>query len=825
MDFHKRLIEEVEKQFGKKVAYQRDCKTLSEKVFDKTNEYISPATLRRLFGFLSTNSKPSRVTLDILSRYCEFKDWQDFIDKQHIPSAQQNIDAHQIWLHLFAKCTEITEHSLRTIQIKSGIPFETTVRRNNVEHLLSHFLESGKTAFALIGPGGYGKSTLIANWHKFHLSNKNETIATCIISASKLEQFSYSNLNIDEWLWGQVGIDPLSYPKFYDEIKNLPGKVLFIFDALDEVSLHGIKQEKLLKGIHELASEFSKVANLKFIITSRTSTWKQLQGYITDQTIWMNIEPEAFNSDGANIPPLNYDEIQSVLDNTINKKNKFRILVFEMPPQQRNTIAYPFYLQLFINSYDPNHSKQLSDPYSIINFFIQKKITESVFSDEMFDILTTIANSFVENGKAITKKELKRLYPIHLKTAGSYYDAYHEMVSFGIISEEKNYSTSLGYNTLIKTSDAKIASSIIAQELISKYDFSPGLIEFIANNYWEDNSLDMLTGIIFNLAYNQKKISFLKQLIEKAGPSISSEIAQTLLFCAKRDISTVKELSAAILNNPHISNELFITNPDINETKGAFRKMLEFIPQKNKLHRISVITNAYLNILSAETNRIDWKEIESIGNNTNELPPQHMAMFYSCILFLSEDKMVSKWQNKIVECYSNIKDASSKAKFREVIIPLHLINKRFKPLNDLFTEKLDVSAHQSALGNILETFNNVMNGQGFISAKSHNRIMQDYSQLNPNRNHIGIAIGEVSRAISYFHESNLKAAHQCIRNAIELCGISGFRLPEIILMKLLGNTMIRMGEKEHGEKFISYTEDLIAQTGMYEFKSSLCYDI
>jgi len=80
-----------------------------------------------------------------------------------------------------------------------------------------------------------------------------------IISASKLEDFAYSELNIDEWLWSQVGVDAVSYPNLQAELKKLPGKIVFFLDALDEISLSGIKLERTLKGIHELAKEFQNL--------------------------------------------------------------------------------------------------------------------------------------------------------------------------------------------------------------------------------------------------------------------------------------------------------------------------------------------------------------------------------------------------------------------------------------------------------------------------------------------------------------------------------------------------------------------------------------
>jgi len=73
-----RFIQEVEKKYGGKIATSSDCKYLSLEINDTINELISDSTLRRFFGFLQTSSKPSTVTLNILSKYIGFEDWKDF---------------------------------------------------------------------------------------------------------------------------------------------------------------------------------------------------------------------------------------------------------------------------------------------------------------------------------------------------------------------------------------------------------------------------------------------------------------------------------------------------------------------------------------------------------------------------------------------------------------------------------------------------------------------------------------------------------------------------------------------------------------------------
>lgn len=824
MDFQKQLIESVEKRFGKKVSYQRDCKALSERVFEQTHEYISSATIRRLFGFLNTNSKPSRVTLDILARYCGFSSWQKFVETQiNRASLSETV---KFWSIVATNAKNINHHGMRSIQIKSGIPFEKTVRRPHLESLLNQFATSNYSAMALVAPGGYGKSNLIAHWFLSNQKKNHEDVMPIIISASKLEDFAYSELNIDEWLWGQIGVDAISYPNLQAELKKLPGKIVFFLDALDEISLSGIKLERTLQGIHELAKEFSKSSNTKLVITTRYATWKSLQGYILNPEIWMNIDPSSFNSDGANIPPLSYDEIQTVLDNTVNENISHRLLVFELPPLLRQTISYPFYLQLFICSYSHENYHTLTDPLNIINEFIKKKIFDSIYPEEKADILIAIAREWWNNQLPITKQQLKKLFPIHLKTAGNYFDAYHEILSFGIVNEEKVYSNSMGYSTLVSINNHNVLTSIIAQKLIEQHGLNGLLIESVKSAYAQNELYPKLISYIFSIGFNQHEVEFLKDLTLLFIPDHVTGLTNTLALCFKRNVSMQKELLPHLLNQQLIAKELILTNPDLNCINSTYRQILEQVPVDNSLYELSATALDYCNLLTLDLsrikNRIQWQNNLEVSAIKSE---RVMGMWLSLKIFFSSPNETTIITRQAMAHYNSISITDAKHEFRESLLPLVFIGKRFFPLRELYKEQLNVSAHQKALDSIILEYMELTQKRIPFTPEKHHQIMQHYSQLNPNRSHFGIILGELSRSISYFYESKLEEAHICIRNAIELSSISGYRLHEMILMNILGQTLMRLGELDHGKSFISYAETLSVKSGISEYSDQLEYGI
>lgn len=59
---------------------------LSEQIQSKTGEYLSPTTLKRVFGYIPYSGHIRPATLAILARYAGFNGWQDYQDKQCVES-------------------------------------------------------------------------------------------------------------------------------------------------------------------------------------------------------------------------------------------------------------------------------------------------------------------------------------------------------------------------------------------------------------------------------------------------------------------------------------------------------------------------------------------------------------------------------------------------------------------------------------------------------------------------------------------------------------------------------------------------------------------
>lgn len=72
------LLTEVERRYGRKVCTSADFESLSSTIEAEVHEMISSSTLKRLWGYVSSNPVPRHTTLNILSRYTGRRDFEEF---------------------------------------------------------------------------------------------------------------------------------------------------------------------------------------------------------------------------------------------------------------------------------------------------------------------------------------------------------------------------------------------------------------------------------------------------------------------------------------------------------------------------------------------------------------------------------------------------------------------------------------------------------------------------------------------------------------------------------------------------------------------------
>ena len=80
------LKDTVIRQLGRTLESPADFEYLSEQIQKAIGEYLSPTTLKRIFGHIPYDGQLRPTTLSILARYAGYNGWQDYLDKQHVES-------------------------------------------------------------------------------------------------------------------------------------------------------------------------------------------------------------------------------------------------------------------------------------------------------------------------------------------------------------------------------------------------------------------------------------------------------------------------------------------------------------------------------------------------------------------------------------------------------------------------------------------------------------------------------------------------------------------------------------------------------------------
>ena len=72
------LRKSIEAQVDREMRTPKDFDFLSEKIFEKVHQTVSPTTLKRMWGYLSETATPRLSTLNILSQFIGYDNWDAF---------------------------------------------------------------------------------------------------------------------------------------------------------------------------------------------------------------------------------------------------------------------------------------------------------------------------------------------------------------------------------------------------------------------------------------------------------------------------------------------------------------------------------------------------------------------------------------------------------------------------------------------------------------------------------------------------------------------------------------------------------------------------
>ena len=86
----KKLCKEIETALGRQMQTPKDFEFLRDRIYARLHVLVSRTTLMRFWGYVDEDVTPRKGTLDILSRFLGYKDWESFQENAKLPKEQQS---------------------------------------------------------------------------------------------------------------------------------------------------------------------------------------------------------------------------------------------------------------------------------------------------------------------------------------------------------------------------------------------------------------------------------------------------------------------------------------------------------------------------------------------------------------------------------------------------------------------------------------------------------------------------------------------------------------------------------------------------------------
>lgn len=507
------LKNSVENQFGAQVNYAKDCYALSLSILQKTGLKVSETTLKRFWNLVNSQFKPSKYTLNSLSAYTGYHDWEAFVaDKNNI---FKFAEMRRQWDTLKQKARSVSLNNYYSIINRMGIPHTNAVHRLFADEKIDNFLKSDKTATAFIAPGGYGKSTIIAKVvNDFFLSENARYPYDIVwfIDCGVIENILSKNFNIEDFVLHFLGYSEGSdFGAYFDSFpEDMRGRIVLVFDGLNEISRNTVKIEYLINNLLKVIASNRQQKRLKLIFTLRPDLWNYICRLVSDSSeiknSWFDVKFSSDSSLVCNIPPLKIDEVETVLRN--NGAYNFNHMVNLLQDGIQSITRIPYFLHLYINQVQDNEN-QVSD-IDLLREFVKRKITDADNGDrkiKLIDFLLFCTNYGVDTD-AVEKSRIHSLLE-------EYQNEFNELVSFGILYEYKSDDKFLAGTTYIKFTHQILFEFLLANYWLREFGFTVGLFSEISDYYRSNQTLRaQIASWLIKYAFREKRTDIIKKIFD-----------------------------------------------------------------------------------------------------------------------------------------------------------------------------------------------------------------------------------------------------------------------------------------------------------------------
>jgi len=413
-----------------------DCKRISIEISKTLHKNVSETTIKRLFGFAVVKHKFSKFTLTTLSEYVDKNELLDAIN----PSMPVIVTGQRSWPDVMQQARRLTDFTLKGIRNRSGLPYELTIGRKFAEHDFEDFYNSSHIFMSFISQPGYGRTTLLSHlvdtsFFKVESAYKNSV--ALFINAETVFNKINNSFNLEDQIKALLSLPSTEnlIPYFERNLSN--GKLIIIIDGFAELVLKRDLKNQLFDSLINFICALEDAKNIKLILSMRSTTWMRFYDRMRHspflRSAWF--QGNYFNlNDVSNVPPLTEKE----LDQIFSKMDTTNTV--ELSPRLKAQLKFPFHIQLYyqLKEEDPdfNYYTNISS-YELISKFIQEKIYRSNYYTEKILFLKKIIKltDYGKSGNSVSKD-------LVINELSAFKNAYMELLSDGILMEEKRYENS-----------------------------------------------------------------------------------------------------------------------------------------------------------------------------------------------------------------------------------------------------------------------------------------------------------------------------------------------------------------------------------------------
>jgi hypothetical protein len=452
------LKEEALKVLGIEGLVPGDCRLIAKDILLRTTHQISETTLKRVYGFAHGNFNSSQYTANVLSEYCGYKGWKDFVLQQlgiviiSVPVEVSNFRAN---------VDKISNFTLASLRNKSGIPYSYCLQRSFFIRFIEDFHASKLNGAVIYAPTGYGKTIALCKWIDL-LKNVNFKVADpdtiLFFSSQVLLNAMLTGKDMNQWIMALLGYQTednlLSF--FQDHGEN-DSKFYLIIDGLDPHMFTEEQYDLLLTQLSLLLTVYQEYRWFKIILTMRTSSWANYKHFFRgeDSEIFTGAK---HSSSYSNVPLLTLPEVKLLATN-INPSTQ-HCVDFDLIEYFKYTLFFQYFYKTNKKDFKLTNISLLV-PYDVVFDFKLNKIYVGSRSQERVMLLRSLIAEidFKEPRYHIDKLSIVPIIK-------NYTHAYNDLISIGFL-QELNLSDLNGYGTYISFGNEAFLQCCIARTFLN----------------------------------------------------------------------------------------------------------------------------------------------------------------------------------------------------------------------------------------------------------------------------------------------------------------------------------------------------------------------